>query len=90
MDKSLSIATAEFVTARVGYHGSAEPEVISEAYTELRSGTDRLRDTLTQEQVLLLRSCENAYHAVDGETARYYYKAGFGDAIGVLTGWHDQ
>jgi hypothetical protein len=90
MDKSLYNATAEFITERVIHHGKQEPGIIQGAVTELCARVDRLKKTLTSEQALVLRDCDNAYAEVDGETMRYYYKAGFGDAIRFLVDWGKQ
>ena len=84
MDKDFSKAKSEFVTQRINAHSSNEPENVNSAYMELRSLVDRLRTTLSEEQKLILRDLENAYHVADGETERYYYKAGFNDAIHFL------
>lgn len=84
MDENLGKVTEEFITERLGWHGKNEPEAVNGAFMELRARVDRLRETLTEEQALLLRDCENAYRISDGETERFYYKAGFRDAIRFL------
>jgi hypothetical protein len=84
MDKEFGKATDEFITRRINWHGGHETEAVNSAYLELRGTAERLGETLTEEQRLLLRSCENAYRVADGETERFYYKAGFGDAIRFL------
>jgi hypothetical protein len=84
VDENFNKVTDEFVTQRIGWHGQHESESANSAYMELRSRTERLRETLTEGQKLLLRECENAYRVADGETERFYYKAGFGDAIRFL------
>lgn len=90
MDENLRQVTEEFITRRVGYHGKNDTEAVNGAYMALRSRVERLRESLTEEQLLLLRACENAYHVSDGETTLFYYKAGFGDAIRFLLGWGEQ
>lgn len=87
MDENLAQLTEEFITGRIGYHGKNETEKVNNAYMELRSIVDELRKTLTEEQMSLLHKCENAYHSSDGESSRFYYKAGFSDAISFLTNW---
>jgi hypothetical protein len=84
MDENLGKVTDEFVTQRLDWHGQHETESTNSAYMELRSCTARLRETLTEEQAKLLTDCENAYRVSDGESERFYYKAGFGDAIKFL------
>lgn len=90
MDENLCQATEEFITQRVSYHGENETEAVNGAYMELRSRVDRLCETLSEEKAVLLRDCENAYHSSDGESGRFYYKAGFGDAIRFLMGWGER
>ena len=84
MDENFGKVSEEFITERVSYHGQHETEAVNSAYLELRSLTERLRESLNEEQALLLRGCENAYRVADGETERFYYKAGFGDAVRFL------
>jgi hypothetical protein len=90
MDENLVKVTEEFVTQRLGWHGQHETESANSAYVELRSLAARLRETLTAEQKLLLTGCENAYRVADGESERFYYKAGFGDAIKFLLGFGEE
>ena len=88
MDENLRAATEEFITQRVNHYGKNETEAPNSAFMELRACADRLREALNDEQERLLRLCENAYRVADGETCRYYYKAGFQDAIRFLmTNW---
>ena len=74
----------DFFTERINSHRQQEPASVNEAYNELRTCTEQLSETLTEEQRRLLRDCENAYHLTDGETGRFYYKAGFRDALDFL------
>ena len=87
MDENLYRVTAEFITERVNYHGQQEPGNIGEATEKLCAAVEKLRRALTDEQILTLRDCENLFAEVDGETMRYYFKAGFGDAIRFLLDW---
>ena len=84
MDNDMLQATDEFITRRVSHHGQNETEAVNSAYMQLRSCVERLRATLTEEQVRLLRDCENAYHVADGEANRFYYMSGFHDAFGFI------
>lgn len=90
MDENLNQVTDEFIAQRVSYHGKNETEAVNDAFMELRAKAERLRETLTDEQILLFRACENVYRLSDGETSRFYYKAGFGDAIRFLMGWSER
>ena len=84
MDEDMIRMADEFITGRISYHGKNEAESLSSAYMDLRSRVDLLRETLTEAQIIMLRGCENAYHIADGETGRFYYTAGFRDAIRFL------
>ena len=89
MDESLRKVTDEFITERVSYHGRNEAKAVNDAFMELRAKVERLHETLNDEQLLLLRTAENAYRVADGETQQFYYKAGFGDAIHFLMSWSE-
>ena len=84
MDEHLGKVSEEFTTQRLSLHGQNETEEVNGAYMELRALVERLSETLTEEQRLLLRDCENAYRVSIGETERFFYKAGFSDAINFL------
>ena len=87
MDENFIQATEEFITQRVNYHGENETDVVNDAFMTLRATVDRLREKLTDEQIRLLRACEDAYRLSDGETGQFYYRAGFGDAIRFIMSW---
>jgi hypothetical protein len=84
MDEHLKRLTDDFVTQRLGYHGRHETESANEAYMELRAAAERLRETLDEGQGKLLTATENAYRVADGESQRFYYRAGWGDALRLL------
>lgn len=84
MDKDFSQATEDFITQRIDWHGHHESDSANTAYMDLHASVGRLRETLTEEQKVLLRICEGAYHIADGETIRFFYTAGFRDAIRFL------
>jgi hypothetical protein len=84
MDENLKRLTEEFVTQRVNHYGANETKEANSAYMEFRAAALRLRETLTAEQKKLLTACENAYRVADGESGRFYYKAGFEDALALL------
>lgn len=84
MDEQYGNISEEFITQRINRHGKFESAATNEAYMEFRAAVERLSESLNEEQLLLLRKCENAYHAADGETERFYYKCGFKDAICFL------
>ena len=80
-------AIDDFIVSRINYHGSNESEYLKEAYLSFSDAVQTLRDTLTPEQEVLFRKCENAYGVLDGETINFYYHAGFSDAICFLKSW---
>lgn len=84
MDENLKRLSEEFVTQRVNYHGANETKEANTAYMEFRALVERLCETLTEEQKKLFNVCENAYRVADGESDRFYYKAGFEDALALL------
>ncbi len=89
MDKKMEKSLDEFIISRINYHGSNESESLKEAYLNFHNGTQKLRDTLTPEQEVLFRKCENTYGVLDGETINFYYQAGFSDAMNFLKRWLD-
>lgn len=80
-------AIDDFIVSRINYHGSNESECLKEAYLSFSDAVQKLRNTLTPEQEILFRKCENAYCVLDGETINFYYQAGFSDAICFLKSW---
>jgi len=90
MDEHLSKVSEEFITGRISWHGQNEIKEVNDAYIKLRTLVERLSETLTEEQKRLLRDCENAYRISIGETERFYYKAGFGDAIKFLLQFNEE
>lgn len=80
-------AIDDFIVSRINYHGSNESECLKEAYLSFSDAVQKLRDTLTPEQKILFRKCENAYGVLDGETINFYYQARFSDAICFLKSW---
>ena len=89
MKDNMYSATMEFVTERVNYHGANEAQGLQEAAGEFQSAVDCLKETLTAEQMPLFLDCETFYGGVDGEQMRFYYEAGFSDAIRFILGWRD-
>lgn len=86
MDENPHKAKEEFITQRINHHRKNEPSAVNDAYMELLSCVECLRETLSEEQSLLLRKCENAYHLSDGESGRFFYGMGWSDAIRFLLG----
>lgn len=78
-----------FILERINNCGSRPNESLSDAIERLSVCADKLRNTLSAEQRILLTDCENAYSVTDGETMNCYYRAGFSDAVLFLLGWRD-
>ena len=89
MDEHMYTATMEFVTERINCHGENESKGLLDAYDNFKAAADRLKETLTKEQTELFLECETFFADVDGEQPRFYYEAGFGDAIKFILGWRE-
>lgn len=76
MDNNMREAIAEFIDRRINYHRQNEPEPVNQAFMALRGRADTLRESLDAKQRALLVDAENAYRVSDGESGRYFYKAG--------------
>lgn len=87
MDEKLRAAMDKFITERLGDLGMASPNPVTEAITAVSRHSERLAAALTEEQRKLWMELENALSLQVGEETRYYYKAGFDDAIHFLLGW---
>lgn len=88
LDDSMKKAIAEFVTNRINYHSRNESKAVSEVHAGFRAALDTLGAALDKDQTSLLRTVENASLEVHGEVGRFFYEAGFGDAIMFLMGWN--
>lgn len=86
---NMSDAIEEFILQRVNAHGENPSEVLTESLSRVDLLSEKLKNTLTQEQNKLYTKCENAYSIAIGENTEFYYKAGFADAIEFLMGWRD-
>ena len=89
MDDYLYTAAMEVVTERVNYHGANEPKGLQDALNTFKSAVNRLQETLTTERAIFFMDCETYYSGLDGEQMRFYYEAGFADAVGFLLGWKE-
>ncbi len=88
MDNKLKAAMEEFITGRINDLGADAPASVTDAVSEAEEQKERLAAALSEEQRPLLRALENAFSVQSGEETRYYYRAGFGDAIQFLREWH--
>ena len=89
MDEKLMRAISEFVTQRVNDLGADAPGTVTEAITQVEDCMERLAATLTPAQAILFQQLEDALSLQTGEEMRYYYRAGFYDAIRFLLEWSD-
>jgi len=89
MDNHMYKATSEFVTERVNYHGANEARGLQNAHENFQTAVETLRKTLSTEQSALYLNCDTAYSGLDGEQMRFYYEAGFADAIRFIIGWRE-
>ena len=89
MDEKLMRAISEFVTQRVNDLGADAPETITDAITRVEGCVERLAAVLLPAQSALLRELEDALGLQAGEETRYYYRAGFYDAVRFLLEWSD-
>ena len=87
MVKELHEATAEFITERVNYHGTHLTTGASEAFDDFDQRMKELGETLTEPQKVLLLEMETAHSDAFGEIQRFYFEAGFGDAIRFVLAW---
>jgi len=87
MDMYMKKATDDFITSRVNYYGKNETKAVSGSFMGLCDCAERLKATLTAEQISLFHAMENAYRLENGESIRFYWKSGFADALQFLMGW---
>ena len=89
MDEKLMRAISEFITQRVNDLGADAPEVVAEAIALADGCAKRLAATISSAQSPLLRELEDALGLQAGVETRYYYRAGFYDAVRFLLEWSD-
>ena len=89
MDDHMYAVTMELVTERVNYHGANESKGLQDAFDVFKEAVDSLQQSPTTEQNALYLDCETYYGSVDGEQMRFYYEAGFSDAIKFIMGWRE-
>jgi hypothetical protein len=89
MNDHMYTATMEFVTERINYHGANESKGLLDAVDDFEAAVDHLKETLTEEQRGLFLDCETFFGSMDGEQMRFYYEAGFADAIRCIMGWRE-
>ncbi len=89
MDEKLMAAIENLITQRMDDLGTDAPNAVTDAITGVGRCSDRLEEILTKEQLSPWRELEDALALQTGEETRYYYRAGFHDAIQFLLHWSD-
>lgn len=83
---NLDKAVDEFILNRMNEIGMNQPNALSEAYANFENAAKTLRDSLPDELLPLFRECENAFSIFDAEIQETFYRAGFADAVRLITG----
>ena len=83
---NLDKAVDEFVLNRMNEIGMNQPGSLSEAFANFENAAKALRGRLPEELLPLFRECENAFSIFDAEIQETFYRAGFADAVTLLTG----
>ena len=89
MNDHMYTVTMELVTERINYHGENESKGLARAANEFITAADCLKETLSKEQTALFFEAESKFSDLDGEQMRFYYEAGFADAIRFIMGWRE-
>jgi len=84
MDEKFEKAMEEFITGRINDWGLVSSKAVSEAAENVVQQEEKLKGSFTQEQQRLWNSYESALSVQSGEETRFYYRAGFGDALRFL------
>ena len=83
---NLDKAVDEFVLSRMNEIGMNQPYSLGDASANFENAAKALRDRLPEELLPLFRECENAFSIFDAEIQETFYRAGFSDAVMLLTG----
>lgn len=83
---NLDKAVDEFVLNRMNDIGMNQPDSLSEAFANFENAAKALRDSLPDELLPLFHECENAFSIFDAEIQETFYRAGFADAVRLITG----
>ena len=83
---NLDKAVDEFVLSRMNEIGMNQPYSLGDAFANFENAAKALRDRLPEELLPLFRECENAFSIFDAEIQETLYRAGFSDAVMLLTG----
>ena len=86
MNEKLYRAIEDFITQRMDDLGADAPAYVAETITEVGCCAKKLEETLMESQFSLWRELEDALSRQTGEEMRYYYRAGFHDAVRFLDG----
>ena len=82
----LDKAVDEFILNRINDIGMNQSASLSAAFGNFENAAKALRDRLPDEILPLFRDCENAFSIFDAEIQETFYRAGFADAVCLVTG----
>jgi len=84
MNERFEKAMEDFITGRINDWGYVSSKAVSEAMEQAERHEKKLKDSLSEEQQKLWNAHESAHSVLLGEETRFYYRAGFGDALRFL------
>jgi len=84
MSERFEKAMEDFITGRINDWGYVSSKAISEAMEQAEEQEKKLKDSFSEEQQKLWNAYESARSVLSGEETRFYYRAGFGDALRFL------
>lgn len=82
----LDKAVDEFILNRMNDIGMNQPVSLSEAFANFENAAKALKGRLPEELLPLFRECENTFSIFDAEIQETFYRAGFADAVCLITG----
>ena len=83
---NLDKAIDGFVLERMNEVGMNQPEKLSTAFGDFEKAAMELKSKLPPDLIPLFLDCENAFSIFDAEIQETFYRAGFADAVTLLTG----
>jgi len=84
MNERFEKAMEDFITGRINDWGYVSSKAVSEAMEQAGRQEKKLKDSFSEEQQRLWNAYESARSILSGEETRFYYRAGFGDALRFL------
>jgi len=84
MNERFEKAMEEFITGRINDWSYVSSKAVSEAAEQAERQEEKLKESFSEEQHKLWNAYESAHSVLLGEETRFYYRAGFGDALRFL------